>query len=811
MRQFTVAGIVSFSGADLGGSTIAAFDLPTAQQLFDKENKLDIVRVAGKAGVPQAKLAAEIKPLLPPTARVRTAEQQQKSDSSGLGFVDFIKYFLLAFAGIALFVGSFVIANTLSITIAQRVRELATLRTIGATRRQVRRSVLVEALVIGLVGSIVGLALGFALAKLLDALIRTIGIDLPQAGLVFSTRTVIVSLLVGVVITLIASLRPAMRATRVPPIAAVREGSVLPPSRLARFGPITAVVVLVLAILLLLYGVFAHNVATAPRLLSLGLGVLLLFFGASLNAPRLVRPLAKVLGWPGTKVGGPAGELAQRNATRNPSRTASTAAALMIGLALVTFVAILGQGLHASFDDAVNKLFVADYALTAPDNFAPFSVSADEAVGGTPGVTAVTPIRQGDARVFGKSALVTAVPPNLQRTVAADWYRGGPNVAAKLGRDGAFVEKKYAEKHHLSLGSPIALTTPTGKVLHLRLKGIFKAPKGGSPFGDVNFSIRTFDANYAKPQNLMTLINIKGGVNDANTARLKLATTSYPEVKVQTRDQFKKGQAAFINKLLNLLYALLGLSVIVSLFGIVNTLVLTVFERTRELGMLRAVGMTRRQVRQMIRHESIVTALIGATLGLVLGVFLAVLVTQALSSQGIVFAVPVELGRPLRPGGAPRRDPGGGRPRAPRLAAERAEGAPVRVAVPARRAGRSLAAGRDRPARGVGCGVFVRLRMLTEAECYARCYGAPNETVRVVRVERRNEASRASRARRCGASSSSASRAASPPPRKSPRYRSSSAGVEPTRRSLTFQKVVPTGSQGVVRTRWTRPALTRTR
>jgi putative ABC transport system permease protein len=640
VRQFTVAGIVSFSGADLGGTTIAAFDLPTSQQLFDKENRLDIVRVAGKTGVSEAKLAAEIRPLLPPTARVRTAEQQQASDSSGLGFVDFIKYFLLAFAGIALFVGCFVIANTLSITIAQRVRELATLRTIGATRRQVRRSVLVEALVIGLVGSIVGLALGFGLAKLLDALIRTIGIDLPQAGLVFTTRTVVVSLLVGVGITLLASLRPAMRATRVPPIAAVREGSVLPSSRLARFGPITAVLVLVLAILLLLYGVFAHGVATAPRLLSLGLGVLLLFLGASLNAPRLVRPLAKVLGWPGAKLGGPAGGLAQRNATRNPSRTASTAAALMIGLALVTFVAILGQGLRASFDDAVNKLFVADYALTAPDNFAPFSVSADEAVGGTPGVTAVTPIRQGDARVFGKTALVTAVPPNLQRTVAAEWYRGGPDVAAKLGRDGAFVEKKYAEKHHLSLGSPIALTTPTGKVLHLRLKGIFKAPKGGSPFGDVNFSLETFDANYAKPQNLMTLIDINGGVSDANTARLKLATTSYPEVKVQTRDQFKKGQAAFINKLLNLLYALLGLSVIVSLFGIVNTLVLTVFERTRELGMLRAVGMTRRQVRQMIRHESIVTALIGATLGLVLGVFLAVLVTQALSSQGIVFAVP---------------------------------------------------------------------------------------------------------------------------------------------------------------------------
>jgi putative ABC transport system permease protein len=233
---------------------------------------------------------------------------------------------------------------------------------------QVRRSVLVEALVIGLVGSIVGLALGFGLAKLLDALIRTIGIDLPQAGMVFATRTVIVSLVVGVVITLIASLRPAMRATRVPPIAAVREGSVLPPSRLARFGPITAVVVTRAR------RSCCSSTASSPTTWRPRRGcsrsarrpAALLRRIAERAAP--VRPLARVLGWPGTKVGGPAGALAQRNATRNPSRTASTAAALMIGLALVTFVAILGQGLRASFDDAVNKLFVADYALTAPDN-----------------------------------------------------------------------------------------------------------------------------------------------------------------------------------------------------------------------------------------------------------------------------------------------------------------------------------------------------------------------------------------------------------------------------------------------------------
>src|SRR3954468_11026319 len=232
VQKFRIAGIVALSGVSIGSATLAVFDLPTLQNLLGRAGQLDIIRVQSKTGVPTSQLISEIKPILPADTQVRNTAAQVKEDKKSVnGFTSFIKYFLLAFAGIALFVGSFVIANTLSITIAQRVRELATLRTIGATRRQVRRSVLVEALVIGLVGSVAGLALGFGLAKLLDALIRTIGIDLPQAGLVFSTRTVVVSLLVGVVITLIASLRPAMRATRVPPIAAVREGSVLPPSR----------------------------------------------------------------------------------------------------------------------------------------------------------------------------------------------------------------------------------------------------------------------------------------------------------------------------------------------------------------------------------------------------------------------------------------------------------------------------------------------------------------------------------------------------------------------------------------------------
>src|SRR4051794_34784459 len=642
VRQFEITGIATYSGSSsIGASTIAIFDVPTAQQLFDKVGKFDSVQVAAKNGVTQEKLVKQIRPLLPATAQVKTAvaQTQEVVDDvhSALGV---FQKLLLAFGVIALFVGAFVIANTLSITIAQRVREFATLRTIGGSRREVLRSVMLEALAIGLLASVAGLFLGLGIAKALDAMFSAIGVSFPKTGTVFATRTIVVSIVVGVVVTLIASLRPAIKATRVPPIAAVREGATLPVTRLSRFGPVFSLATLALGILLLVYGIFGGGMSTTARLLALGFGTLILFVGVAANAKRAVRPLASVLGWPGARIGGLAGTLARENAMRNPSRTASTASALMIGLALITFVAILGAGLRSSFSDAVDKLFVADYAVTAENGFDPFTKETDDAVSGTPAVTAVTGIRGGDARIFGHNVQITAVPPNAAQTIRIDWLRGGVGVPARLGTDGVFVEKDYAKDHHLRIGSPIAVTTPTAKVLHMRLKGIFDPPKGGSPFGTVTMSDAAFDANYAKPRNLMTLINVKGGVNEANTARLALSLHSFPDAKVVTAAQFKKIQLDDINLTLNLLYGLLGLSVIISLFGVVNTLVLSVFERTRELGMLRAIGMTRSQVRRMIRHESIVTALIGAALGIAVGVFLAILTTQALSDEGIVLAIP---------------------------------------------------------------------------------------------------------------------------------------------------------------------------
>jgi putative ABC transport system permease protein len=639
-RSFKVSGIAELTGVgSIGGATFALFDLATAQKVFAKPGQLDVIRIASKPGVSPQELISQIEPVLPPTAVVRDTNEQVQEDKKEFD-IAFLQYILLAFAGIALFVGAFVIANTLSITIAQRTREFATLRTIGASRRQVMWSVVIEAFVIGLLGSVVGLFLGLGLAKLLNKLFVTFGIDLPQGETVFATRTVVVSLIVGTVVTLVASIRPARRATRVPPIAAVREGSVLPVSRFAKYGPVTALLILAVSVAMVSLGTLASGIPTGPRLLMLGVGVLLLFFGVSMNAARVVRPLAAVLGAPARSIGGAPGVLARDNATRNPSRTASMASALMIGLALVTFVAIFSAGTFKSFEDAVDDLFIADYTVTATNTFTPIDVAVGESLVGKPGVSDVTAIRAGSAHFLDGDHNLSGVDSNIATGVNIDWKTGGPSVPSKLGNDGFFTSTDYAKDHDLQVGSAMSLEFPSGQRANVRLLGTFEEPNGGSPFGDATISTALFDKYNPRPKDQMVLVNTPDGVSDGNTATLEDDVSEFADAKVQTRDEFKDNFLAPIKKIINLLYALLALSVIVSLVGIINTLVLTIFERTRELGMLRAVGMTRRQVRMMIRYESIVTSLMGATLGIIVGVFLAALVTQALKDEGIAFAVP---------------------------------------------------------------------------------------------------------------------------------------------------------------------------
>jgi putative ABC transport system permease protein len=645
VQQFEVVGIAQYGGvASIGNATFAVFDLSTAQELLDKQGQLDEIFVAAREGVTPEQLAQDLREALPASTTVMTgAESAQEETEEITTFTNIIEYFLLAFAGIALFVGAFVIFNTFSITVAQRTREFATLRTIGASRRQVLTSVVLEALVIGFVASLIGLGLGVLLALGLKALFASFGAELPEVGLVFATRTVVVSMLIGVLVTLAAGLAPALRATRVPPIAAVREGAELPPSRLSRFTPYIGVVTMALAIVLLAYGMFVDDVGTARRLFALGAGCLALFVGVALLSSRAIRPIATAVGWPARRIGGAAGRLAEANSKRNPGRTAATAAALMIGLALVTFVTVLASGIRSSNRDAIEEQVQADYLITAQDGYSPVVPEAGEAVRSASSAELVTNVRSDIGEAAGADKYVTGIEPDsIAAAYEFDWKAGSDEVLATLGEDGAILDDDFASEKDLAVGDRFTLVSVDNKRMELEVKGIYEPPPFYPLLGSVSISQDTFDSLYAHPRNLFTFVDVSGEPTPTTTRSLEQAVDEFPDAKVWTRDAWIDWQDSEISEFLTFLYVLLVLSVIVSVFGMVNTLVLSMYERTRELGMLRAVGMTRRQVRRMVRHESIITALIGAALGLPLGVFLAALVTQALSIYDLQLSVPLD-------------------------------------------------------------------------------------------------------------------------------------------------------------------------
>ncbi|HEX2411894.1 MAG TPA: FtsX-like permease family protein [Solirubrobacteraceae bacterium] len=643
-REYEIVGIARYGDvSSLGGATFAIFDVPTAQTLLDKKGELDAVQAAAQDGIAPEELVASIRRELGTSVTVRSGSEQADEDSSEVAtFTNIIRYFLLTFAGIALFVGAFVIFNTLSITVAQRTREFATLRTVGASRRQVLGSVILEALVIGLFASIIGLFAGLGLAVGLNALFRGLNLDLPQTETVFATRTIVVSLLVGTVVTLVAGLSPALRATRVPPIAAVREGAKLPRSALSRFGPYIAVATIVLAVLALSYAMLAPDVATGDRFILLGVGVLALFIGVALLSSRLVVPLTRLVGLPARRIGGPSGTLAEGNAIRDPGRTASTAAALMIGIALVTFVGVLAQGLRVSNSDAIEEQIQADLVVTSQDGYSEFPAAVGDAAAKLEGTDLVSNVRQDVAEVDGSGANLTGLDgSSINQVYSFRWTDGSDEVLAGLGDDGAVVPDNVADDKDLAVGDSFTVLTTDNERREFVVRGIYD----GSPFypllGTASISQEAFDELYERPRNRFTLINVPGAPGAGPKTSVERGLETFPDTRVQTRQEWIDKEDEEISQFLLLLYVLLALSVIVSLFGMVNTLALSVFERTRELGMLRAIGMTRRQTRRMVRHESVITALIGAALGLPLGIFLALLVTQALSEYDLQFAIPI--------------------------------------------------------------------------------------------------------------------------------------------------------------------------
>src|SRR3954454_12369201 len=614
-KFYKVVGITKWGSVDnFGTATAAIFTLPEAQRMFHKGTSYDSILVGARNGVSPERLQASLKTQLGADVRVQSAKKQDRFTLDGLtSFVKIIRGILVAFGMVSIFVGAFIIFNTLSITVAQRIRELAMLRTVGASRRQVMRSVVGEAAVMGVLGTIVGILFGFAIGKGLQAVMPAAGLDLPKVGTVFAAHTAITAAIVGVGVTVLASLAPAMRATRIEPVAALREGADLPLTRAGRVLPKVAFGITVLGIVLAVYGNLVSGLSISDRLPLIGAGSFLLFIGVAMLSPKFVKPLASVLGQPREMIGGGPGVLARHNAVRKPGRTAGTAAALMIGIALVTFVAVLAAALKNTAEGGIRQnLGSADYSISSQDDWSPISKNAKAQLASVNGVTTIQGIREDNAQIGKSKIRVDGVDPaGISKVFHYSWGAGSSDATlAKLGTSGAFVMDDYAKDHHITVGKQITLTAQSGKKAKFTVVGLQKPAKMNPLYlAEVTVSNAAFAKSFHADGDRFAFV--KGG----SLPDLKQALAGYPDAKVTTIDGFVSDQLKWMSSMLAILYVMLAFAVIVSLFGIVNTLALSVVERTREIGMLRAVGMTRRQTRKMVRHESIVTALIGATLG----------------------------------------------------------------------------------------------------------------------------------------------------------------------------------------------------
>jgi putative ABC transport system permease protein len=639
-KTYTISGIVTIAGVDsFGGGMIAVMTLPEAQRMTGHQNSFDEIEVAARPGVTREQLKGRIAQVVPKQVEVRTGREQADKQTKDIktGFLDFLRTALLAFAGISLFVGAFLIFNTFSITVAQRTREFALLRVLGAKRRQVLRSVLAEGLVLGIVGSAAGLVLGIAVAAGLKALFKAFGADLPSTSTVIATRTIVVSLLVGTIVTLISTFAPAIRATRVPPLAALREGLDSGHKR-SRFATPLAAILTIGGLALMALGLFGSAKASAALSL-MGLGAVATFLGVAFLSPRLVGPIAGFVGAPFERFRGITGRIARENTVRFPGRTAVTAGALMVGVALVTFASVFAAGAKTTIRDAVHNGSRAQ-AVVESTNFGSFSSQATQAVAKVPGVKEVGALRSAQGKVDGKKQGVTGIDPRtFPDLYHADWKQGDDNTLRALGDGSVIVSKKYAEDNDVKVGQTLDVQTAKAERLPLKVTGIID-DKGGL-YSGLTVANSVLERDFGATKDLFVFV---GYQDTADATRVKasidrLLDDRFPEAEAKTNAEFIKQQEGQIDQLLALIYALLAMAIIVSLFGIVNTLVLSISERVRELGLLRAIGMSRRQVRRVIRYEAIITAQIGAVIGMALGIVLSVLVTRAI--DGFKLSIPI--------------------------------------------------------------------------------------------------------------------------------------------------------------------------
>ena len=648
-KEYTLSGIGRFgSGVPLGGASFVLFTLPEAQAVTGKDRnggELDNIDVQAADGVSADELSARINAVLPADAEAKTGAEDAAQQSADIkdGF-SFLTTFLLVFAGISVFVGAFLIFNTFSITVAQRTREFGMLRTLGASSRQVLVTVFGEALTLGIIASVLGIFAGLGFVALVTGAFKAMGFELPQSGIVVTGASIVVPLIVGVVSTLASSIVPAIRATRVTPLEALREDGqgTEPPSR--RRVWIARLLVLV-GVLALAGGLFG-TASFGSALPLLGLGLILLFVGIAMLAGTIVTPLASFVGKPIERLRGVTGRLARENTLRNPSRTATTSAALMIGVALVVFAAVFAASATKSVGDALDETFAGDLIIANTDGFSPISTDVARQVAKVDGVETVSPLSGAPAEIelpTPKQDLITGLDPDTLTEVATlDWVDGDDSTLTGLGAEGAIVESKWAEDNGVSVGDTLTLKTATGEEVRVRVEGSIR-DRVQLLVASIALPVDTLRKQFDARQDFADLVGFEPGADpDATKDRVdQLLADRFPQAEARDQQQFKQEQEDGINQLLALIYVLLALSVIVSLFGVVNTLVLTIYERTREIGMLRAIGASKSQIRRMVRYESLITAMIGALIGAVIGLGIAIAAVEALKDDGLVLAVPV--------------------------------------------------------------------------------------------------------------------------------------------------------------------------
>ncbi|MGC0421452.1 ABC transporter permease [Embleya sp. AB8] len=641
--QVKVSGLMSFITTNPGAALIS-FDSATAsQRLLGDPNLITSVSVSAAKGVSDDELKKRVVQTLndPKNFEVKTAAESAKDSSDSLsGFLNVMKYAMLGFAGVAVLVGIFLIFNTFSMLVAQRTRELGLMRAIGASRADVNRSVLLEAVLLGLVGSTLGLAAGLGLAVGLKALISSVGVDLKGTSLVIKAATPIVAYLVGVIVTVIAAYVPARRAGRVAPMAALREAGA-PPQKSIKTRSIIGAVLFGLGALALVAGATASNGGQGGGFL--GLGVLFTLLGFIVLAPLLARTVIPALaGWY-PKLFGSMGRLSRENALRNPRRTGATAAAIMIGVALVSGMSVAASSMSASFDKQIDKSLGADYTIQSLTGTFPEGVVT--AAKKVPGVGEVSTQTMSNATVTAdgkaKKDFVVGADPGVDKGFKTTYLQGSGDAAMAAGK--AAIGENYANDHHLGLGGKIELAFPNGAKTTVEVGAIRKKEKGAIGFGETLMIPNTIMKKFVPDvQYQIMTINAASGQDATKVGdALKTALEPFPQVKARDQSDYKALISGSIDTFLYLIYGLLGLAIIISILGVINTLALSVVERTREIGLMRAIGASRRQIRRMIRLESMVIAVFGALVGLALGMSWGIGAQRLLAKQGLdVLAVP---------------------------------------------------------------------------------------------------------------------------------------------------------------------------